>query len=431
MKISDSDFEKLLQSEEKHSYNKTIVFQGAPEKPAGRPAFRRLAVIAVAALLAAGLIAVGIVTAAKTANHGIPTPPDVTETVPVPVTDKEAETENIIDTGNTTDTNTEPIDSKTDAESTDTVVTDTQTVPDEDTTGEDITDIQTDPIEETKESVAETIEVTTYSDPSTNTEETLNVRKVLLCGYSDSVSEIKKSIEYSAWNQGSYKDESRSSDITIKLGNTSISGKYLHSELMFRTNEVCHTYVDSNNNFFDVDDNNTIINYFWGNSGDSNVVKTKEECRQIAVDFIFDVSKIELTDYIEEIDYNSARKLYTFTFVKYMRDIESMDMASVVVEENGNIYSYNSTLFGAIKENDVPEFDIDNIEISVKEKLDELTKDAREKFDSVKYGNIQYQISLIDDAEYAVLCTVEVNCANIIGEYEFVSGERLMFVVIL
>ena len=65
MKISDSDFEKLLQSEEKHSYNKTIAFQGAPEKPAGRPAFRRLAVIAVAALLAAGLIAVGIVTAAK------------------------------------------------------------------------------------------------------------------------------------------------------------------------------------------------------------------------------------------------------------------------------------------------------------------------------------------------------------------------------
>ncbi len=425
MKISDSDFEKLLQSEEKHSYNKTIAFQGAPEKPAGRPAFRRLAVIAVAALLAAGLIAVGIVTAAKTANHGIPTPPDVTETVPVPATDKDAET------AGTLDTKTEPIDSKTDAESTDTVVTDTQTVPDEDTTGEDITDIQTDPIEETKEPVTEMSEVTTYSDPSTNTEETLNVRKVLLCGYSDSVSEIKKSIEYSAWNQGSYKDESRSSDITIKLGNTSISGKYLHSELMFGTNEVCHTYVDSNNNFFDVDDNNTIINYFWGNGGDTTTVKTKEECRQIAVDFIFDVANMELTDYVEEIDYDNTRKLYTFTFVKYVRDIESTDTVSVVVEENGHIYSYNSTLFGAIKENDVPVFDLADIEISVKEKLDELTKEAREKYDSIKYGNIKYQISLIDDAEYAVICTVEVNCANNIGEYEFVSGERLMFVVMI
>ena len=404
MKISDSDFEKLLQSEEKHSYNKTIAFQGAPEKPAGRPAFRRLAVIAVAALLGVGLIAVGIVTAAKTASHGIPTPPDVTETVPVPATDKDTEATN------TQDTETKTPDSKTEA---------------------DVTDNQTDPIDETKEPVTEMSEVTTYSDPSTNTEETLNVRKVLLCGYSDSVSEIKKSIEYSAWNQGSYKDESRSSDITIKLGNTSISGKYLHSELMFGTNEVCHTYVDSNNNFFDVDDNNTIINYFWGNSGDSNVVKTKEECRQIAVDFIFDVSKIELTDYIEEIDYNSARKLYTFTFVKYVRDIKSTDTVSVVVEENGHIYSYNSTLFGAIKENDVPVFDLADIEISVKEKLDELTKEAREKYDSIKYGNIKYQISLIGDAEYAVLCTADVNCANNIGEYEFVSGERLMFVVMI
>ena len=404
MKISDSDFEKLLQSEEKHSYNKTIAFQGAPEKPAGRPAFRRLAVIAVAALLAAGLIAVGIVTAAKTANHGIPTPPDVAETVPVPVTDKDTEATN------TPDTETKTPDSKTEA---------------------DVTDNQTDPIDETKEPVTEISEVTTYSDPSTNTEEELNVRKALLCGYSDSVSEIKKSIEYSAWNQGSYKDESRSSDITIKLGNTSISGKYLHSELMFGTNEVCHTYVDSNNNFFDVDDNNTIINYFWGNGGDTTTVKTKEECRQIAVDFIFDVANMELTDYVEEIDYDNTRKLYTFTFVKYVRDIESTDTVSVVVEENGHIYSYNSTLFGAIKENDVPVFDLADIEISVKEKLDELTKEAREKYDSIKYGNIKYQISLIDNAEYAVICTVEVNCANNIGEYEFVSGERLMFVVMI
>ena len=81
MKISDSDFEKLLQSEEKHSYNKTIAFQGAPEKLAGRPAFRRLAVIAVAALLGAALIAAGAVIAAKTANSSQPpVTSDITET---------------------------------------------------------------------------------------------------------------------------------------------------------------------------------------------------------------------------------------------------------------------------------------------------------------------------------------------------------------
>ncbi len=406
MKITDEKLDEMLKDKRIRSKYKTFEFRNrdhAKEKTTP-PAFRRLAVIAVAALLAAGLIAVGIVTAAKTASHGIPTPPDVTETVPVPVTDKDTEATN------TPDTETKTPDSKTDA---------------------DVTDNQTDPIDETKEPVTEMAEVTTYSDPSTNTEETLNVRKALLCGYSDSVSEIKKSIEYSAWNQGSYKDESRSSDITIKLGNTSISGKYLHSELMFGTNEVCHTYVDSNNNFFDVDDNNTIINYFWGNSGDSNVVKTKEECRQIAVDFIFDVANMELTDYVEEIDYDNTRKLYTFTFVKYVCDIESTDTVSVVVEESGHIYSYNSTLLEAIKENDVPVFDLADIEISGKEKLDELTKEAREKYDSIKYGNIKYQISLIDDAEYAVICTVEVNCANNIGEYEFVSGERLMFVVMI
>ena len=143
MKISDSDFEKLLQSEEKHSYNKTIAFQGAPEKAAGRPVFKRLAVVAVAALLAAGLIALGVLTAAKTANHGVPTPPDVTETVPAPGTDTE--------TADVPDTNTDPVDSET---------------------GADSTDVQTEPVDETTEPVTQPVteEVTTSEkdkDPKT------------------------------------------------------------------------------------------------------------------------------------------------------------------------------------------------------------------------------------------------------------------------
>lgn len=103
MKITDEKLDEMLKDKRIRSKYKTFEFRNrdqAKEKTTP-PVFRRLAVIAVAALLAAGLIVVGIVTAAKTASHGIPTPPDVTETVPVPVTDK-------------------------DVESTDTVVTDTQ-----------------------------------------------------------------------------------------------------------------------------------------------------------------------------------------------------------------------------------------------------------------------------------------------------------------
>ncbi len=206
MKMSDNDFEKLLQSEEKHSYNKTIVFKGTQEKAAGRPVFKRLAVIAAAALLAVGLIIAGVVTAAKTASHGIPTPPDVTETTPAPVTEKDTETgekpngnESVTETDgeniqtapeedttaeDITDIQTDPEEDTTEAEITDiqtepnedtTVgeIPDIQTETDKDTTGEDITDTQTEPDDETKETLtrAETEEVTTDIDTQKDTNE--------------------------------------------------------------------------------------------------------------------------------------------------------------------------------------------------------------------------------------------------------------------
>ena len=180
MKITDEKLDEMLKDKRIRSKYKTFEFRNrdyAKEKTTP-PVFRRLAVIAVAALLAAGLIIAGVVTAAKTASHGIPTPPDVTETVPVPVTDKDTEAIN------TPDTETKTPDSKTEADVTvvkitpdeDTTgedITDIQTDPIENTTGEDIADTQTDPIEETKEPVTQplTEEITTSADTQTVTEE--------------------------------------------------------------------------------------------------------------------------------------------------------------------------------------------------------------------------------------------------------------------
>ena len=122
MKITDEKLDEMLKDDRVRSKYKTFEFHKRTQTAENKrsPVLRRLAVIAVAALLAAGLIAVGIVTAAKTANHGIPTPPDVTETIPVPTTEKDTEATNM------TDTKTEPANSETEA--------DTQTVTEEITT---------------------------------------------------------------------------------------------------------------------------------------------------------------------------------------------------------------------------------------------------------------------------------------------------------
>ena len=82
MKITDDKLEELLKDKKLKEQYKTFEYRGEnrdikKEKPSN---IRRIAVIAVAALLGAGMIALGAVIAAKTANQNVPTPPDITET---------------------------------------------------------------------------------------------------------------------------------------------------------------------------------------------------------------------------------------------------------------------------------------------------------------------------------------------------------------
>lgn len=82
MKITDDKLDELLKDKKTRSQYKTFEFRGEKQETVKKKSlqYRRFAVIAVAALLGAGLIALGAVIAAKTANHDVPTPPDMTET---------------------------------------------------------------------------------------------------------------------------------------------------------------------------------------------------------------------------------------------------------------------------------------------------------------------------------------------------------------
>ena len=82
MKITDDKLDELLKDKKTRSQYKTFEFRGEKQETVKKKSlqYRRFAVIAVAALLGAGLIALGAVIAAKTANHDVQTPPDMTET---------------------------------------------------------------------------------------------------------------------------------------------------------------------------------------------------------------------------------------------------------------------------------------------------------------------------------------------------------------
>ena len=73
MKLNDKEFEKLLESEEKHSFNKTFEFRG--EKTAVKAPVRRFTAVAVAALLVVCMIAASVFIAVKMSDGKAPEPP--------------------------------------------------------------------------------------------------------------------------------------------------------------------------------------------------------------------------------------------------------------------------------------------------------------------------------------------------------------------
>ncbi|MBQ3870559.1 MAG: hypothetical protein II777_08420 [Clostridia bacterium] len=70
MKLTDKELDALIQSEEKHSFNKTFEFRGEKEKTAVRAPAKRFTVAAVAALLMVCIIAASVFVALKI-NNGI------------------------------------------------------------------------------------------------------------------------------------------------------------------------------------------------------------------------------------------------------------------------------------------------------------------------------------------------------------------------
>jgi|GEM_PF-2048938 lipoprotein len=254
---------------------------------------------------------------------------------------------------------------------------------------------------------------------------------ILVCGFSDSVPEIAPKLEYSEWSKDSYIDSKQPQTVNVKIGSVSYSGAYIETEPIFGTYEMRHTYIDEDRNFFEINDEGILTAFFRGNGETSKEMKTRDECKKIACDFISDIWGLSLAEHEEYVSYDDERKMYTFTFAKFIRNVKSEDTATVVVETTGHIYSYRSSLFGKISETNVPAFNLEKIQENVSARLDDLTKEACKGYDRVEYKDYSYRVSMINDSEYILLCDVNVDCINTIEEFDTILGEKLQFIIYL
>lgn len=259
--------------------------------------------------------------------------------------------------------------------------------------------------------------------------DTLKINQALICGFSDSVREISPSLEYYEWNKDPYIDSKQLKTVKGLVSGVEYEGTYRESDICYGTYEKRHSYLDNNNDIFEINDDGVLTAYFWGSDHNTTETKSQDECRDIALGFVSDVFGSGLNDYEERILYNAERKLYTFEYVKVIRNMESEDKISVVVEASGHIYSFRASLFGKVIEDRVPDFDPEEIQKNVSEKLDKLTTDARKVYDQIDYKDYRYSISMISASRYIILCDVDVCCLSKKGEYNSEISEKIRFII--
>lgn len=253
---------------------------------------------------------------------------------------------------------------------------------------------------------------------------------VKISSYSDSSIGIEHKIEYDKWASSSVKEFSGDENITLEIGGKTIIGKHNNSKIVRLNNFQTEKYKTENGDSFEVDHNNKLTAYYWSinkTDNEASVTLTQEACLKIANDFLNNI--VDVNDYIITVNYDEDSKIYDIHYRKYSGDIELADYARISVRDCGALFSFYSSMLGRIENNAEHGFDMNEVEKAVIEKLDKIYLEAREKYDEISYRDLEYVLTLDESNNYIIVCTLNIDFINIVGEYKTVVSEKIQMVV--
>lgn len=251
---------------------------------------------------------------------------------------------------------------------------------------------------------------------------------VMIYDYSDSIQSAYHTIEYEFADREKYNELIIIPNVELTVGGKQYSGVFQTRQ--YRANNYYPTsrYLDSNSNYFEIDDNSVLVSYFWGTASSEKILP-KEECLMVAKDFITNI--IDISDYEIDITDDQERALYTVTFTRYVNGLKSTDCATVVVQYNGVLYSYSSNMLGRVKHIQAVNIDLNKAMASVDRKLNIIYQDTRDKHTRVEFEKSDFIITTLKDGSAGLICSVVIKCIDAFGEFETIVSERVNLVVMV
>ena len=239
--------------------------------------------------------------------------------------------------------------------------------------------------------------------------------EVFTVGSSLSASGTEYKVEKDIHEVAKKTDSSRPQTASLTINGKTITGTYSHSEKRFPDNFYQHIYYGkSTTNKMCFDDSGKLVKLIWPEMAkeyDTETTKelTEEECLAIAKDFILNMfsDKVNLDEYtVNSVEGTSQE--YKFEFKKYITGFATADKTRITVLKDGTVYLYNSTMFDKISANDMPTLDQDKLVQVAEKKLDSIYQDTKGKHDTVIYGKPEFYLTLLEDGNPVLYCTVSV-----------------------
>lgn len=147
-------------------------------------------------------------------------------------------------------------------------------------------------------------------------------------------------------------------------------------------------YTDDNNNTYIFKKNKDECVGFLKSDVSDNIVtrsavedvKTQEECKNIAIDFLMNVIDFENYTLVNE-NYTQDTEIYTFNYSRFIRGYQSSDFAFVTVDKNGNIKGYAAPNVGIFNNVAVPEISSNLLDSKINSELTKAYGSNLESYD--------------------------------------------------
>ena len=154
-------------------------------------------------------------------------------------------------------------------------------------------------------------------------------------------------------------------------------------------------------------------------------IMTDEEYERIALTFLSNFVECEILSSAV----NTTWDAYLVKFAQYVNGIKTSGYGFIMVAYDGQVENYIAQMINQIPKDTVNPFDMDEVKAKTEAYVSKIEKKKKKEYDEVNC-TYDYQLTMLADGNLAIICEVEIECANYCEDgSKRITGGLIMLVI--